>query len=252
MSTRLILVRHALTDANVSHLFLGRTDVQLSEKGLLQAKALSKRLSGEMKIDIIYSSSMKRTLQTAYYVASQKGVPVMISEKLTELNFGKWEGRSHEEVAITYPYEFLKWLKEQKLLRSVHGESLKSFQRRLVSQVKKIVKQHQGKTICIVSHGACIKALMCYFKGYPLEKISEIPWSDNTAINMIEFEGDAFKVVSMADASHLPGELKPPTYHDMSRLIRIAEQHIGKSSMQIVGGKVAFQVAKNDKKIKYT
>ena len=154
MKTRLILIRHALTEANQSNLFLGRTDVILSEKGLLQAKALSKRLSDEMKIDVIYSSNMKRTLQTAYYVASGQGIPVFISDKLREINFGNWEGKSHEEVAREYPYEFLKWLREQKLLRSVQGESITVFQKRLIQEVKSIIRENAGKTICIVSHGA--------------------------------------------------------------------------------------------------
>lgn len=241
MKTRLILIRHAVTEANLSNLFLGRTDVILSEKGLLQAKALSKRLSDEMKIDVIYSSNMKRTLQTAYYVASQQGIPVFISDKLKEINFGNWEGKSHADVARDYPYEFLKWLREQRLLRSVHGESIKSFQKRLISEVKAIVKQNMGKTVCIVSHGACIKALMCYFKGFTIDKISEVPWSDNTGISVIEFEGEDHLVLSMSDAEHLTLDLRPNTYSDMGNLIRFAEQSLLRRKMEIVGGKIAYK-----------
>lgn len=234
MNTKLYLVRHAVTDANLNNIFLGKTDVKLSNIGLKQAKSLSKRLASEDNIDIIFSSNMKRTLQTAYYIGSQQGVPISISEDLREIDFGKWEGRTHNEVARKYPHEFLKWLKEQKLSIMLGGEDLYSFQQRLLRETINIVHKNKGKNICIVSHGACIKALMCYFKNYSLEQISDVPWSDNTAVNIVQFENNCHQVIKLSDNKHLTGDLNKKTYTDIPNLLAYAEKLVASSSIAAV------------------
>ena len=51
-----------------------------------------------MDIDVIYSSSLKRTLQTAQYIADAKNLPIIRTDKLKEINGGEWEGKRWDEL----------------------------------------------------------------------------------------------------------------------------------------------------------
>jgi methionine salvage enolase-phosphatase E1 len=87
MKTRLIFVRHAEAEGNLKRLFHGWYDSSITEKGHKQAKKVAERLS-DVPIEVIYSSSLKRTLQTAQYIADVKQLPIIRTDKMKEINGG--------------------------------------------------------------------------------------------------------------------------------------------------------------------
>jgi len=108
MKTRLIFVRHAEAEGNVNRRFQGWTDGELTEKGHIQAQKVAKRLKDE-KIDVIYSSSLKRTMQTADYISKIKNLPIIRTDKLKEINGGDWENVSFDELPTLWPHEHDTW-----------------------------------------------------------------------------------------------------------------------------------------------
>lgn len=226
MVTRLILVRHAVTDANVRDKFLGMTDISLSELGFNQAKVLGERIANEYSLNALYTSSMKRTRETADAILIHQNVPMFSSNKLIELDFGEWEGRTHAEVAFRYPYEFVLWTKRQQLAKHINGETIQDLKQRLIEEVTKIAKIHQGETVCIVTHGACIKVLMSHFEGVDIDNINTIPWCDNTGITVIEIKDGEYAIKARCDANHLNGELMAGTYKNIGLLIEGAKKRI--------------------------
>lgn len=76
MKTRLIIVRHAEAVGNKIREFHGWTDEGITEKGKLQASRVAERLEN-IPVDVIYSSSMKRTMETARYIAASKNLPII-------------------------------------------------------------------------------------------------------------------------------------------------------------------------------
>ena len=92
MKTRLIFVRHAEAEGNYLRIFHGWTDSGITDKGHVQAKKAAERLK-DIPIDVLYSSSLKRTIQTAQYIADIKGLPIIRTDKLKEINGGDWEGK---------------------------------------------------------------------------------------------------------------------------------------------------------------
>jgi len=74
IKTRIIFVRHAEAEGNLNRVFHGWTDSSITERGHLQAQRVAQRLK-DVDIDVIYSSSLKRTLQTAQYIADVKTFP---------------------------------------------------------------------------------------------------------------------------------------------------------------------------------
>ncbi len=206
MSTRLIFVRHAEAEGNLYREFHGWTDSPITEKGHKQAELAAKRLEG-VKIDVIYSSSLKRTLQTAQYIANIKNLPIIRTDKLKEINGGDWEGKKWDELADLYPLENETWEKRPHVHKMPNGESMEEFQERLLKEVQYIADNNKGKNICIVTHGTAIKAMMCRFKGCDLEEMVNIKWYDNTSVTIIDYENGDYNVVMEGDASHLGREM---------------------------------------------
>ena len=90
MKTIIYIVRHAKSTANENGLFGGITDYELSNAGLEQAENLAIRLK-EYEIDSIYSSPLKRAIQTIKPTSVMKNMNINIVDNLREINFGTWE-----------------------------------------------------------------------------------------------------------------------------------------------------------------
>lgn len=204
--TRLIIVRHAEAEGNYKRLFHGWSDGELTEKGHIQAARAAERLKN-VRIDVLYSSSLKRTLQTAGYIADAKNLPILRTDQLKEINGGDWEGEPWETLPEKWPEAYHTWENTPHLHSMPNGETMEEFQERLVEEVKHIIGMNKGKHIGIVTHGTAIKALLCYFNSCPLEEMFNIKWCDNTAITIVDYENDQFSLVLEGDSTHLDDAL---------------------------------------------
>lgn len=202
MKTKLIIVRHAEAVGNKIREFHGWTDEGITERGRLQAARVAERLKN-IHIDVIYSSTMKRTLETARYIAATKNLPIIQVEDLKEINGGLWEGMKWSELADKYPDEYDIWENKPHLCQMPGGENMKCFQQRVVAAVMRIVEKEAGKNVLIVTHGTVIKVLLCHLKELPLEEMVRIPWCDNTAVTIGTWENCRFRVETEGDVSHL-------------------------------------------------
>ncbi len=99
--TTIILARHGETEWNAEEIFRGRIDVELNETGIREAELLAKYLS-DMTITAVYSSPLKRALQTAEMIARHHDVKVEVAPQLIDLDYGEWQGLSHETVRDRY------------------------------------------------------------------------------------------------------------------------------------------------------
>ena len=208
MKTRLIFVRHAEAEGNINRMFHGWTDSRITEKGHKQAKLAAERLA-EIPIDVIYSSSLTRTLQTAQYISEKKNLPIIRTDKLKEINGGDWEQKYWEEIPCLYPEENYTWENEPHLHKMPNGENMEEFFERLLTEVKYIINNNPGKNICIVTHGTAIRAMLCRFYGKKLDYMKNIFWHDNTSITIVDYdnETDQFEVLMEGDAQHLGFEM---------------------------------------------
>lgn len=216
MKTTLILVRHAQAEGNFLREFHGWTDSRITEMGHEQAALVAERLS-DLRIDVLYSSSMKRALQTAQYISDRKQLPILRTDKLKEINGGAWEGVAFSQLPVKWPQEHETWENRPHLHRMPGGETMEEFQKRLIEEIESIIKANPGKVICIVTHGTAIKSLMCHFQVCDLSEMAKIPWYDNTSITIIEHEEGRFKVLQEGDASHLGKEFSTLQNQDWFR-----------------------------------
>src|SRR3990172_13222712 len=94
---RLILVRHGETDANKGSLALGRDDVELNETGRWQAQRVADALQRQ-PIAAVYSSPLRRTLDTARAIAERHQLAVQVDDGLIEMDIGEMEGLTYQQV----------------------------------------------------------------------------------------------------------------------------------------------------------
>ena len=97
MNTQILLIRHAQSIANENVLFGGITDYTLSKSGQIQANSLVKRLE-KYEIEKIYSSPLKRAIQTISHSANVLNKEIFVDDNLIEINVGAWEKQLRDEL----------------------------------------------------------------------------------------------------------------------------------------------------------
>ncbi len=202
--TEIYLVRHCESEANVSHSYAGRSDVDISEKGAKQLEYLSEAFRN-IKLDKVYSTSLKRALKTAEAINKYPQAPIEIEDDFIEIDFGIFDGKP----VSVMPEEFRNtWFQEYHNYYSPKGESVDEVCERVMRGLKKVSKENDGKTIAIASHGCAIRCLMRQLMGLPREKGGEVAWCDNTGINKIIFQNGEFKIEVENETAHLPDDFK--------------------------------------------
>ncbi|KRU31503.1 alpha-ribazole phosphatase [Clostridium sporogenes] len=185
------LIRHGETEQNKRKNFYGKLDVGLNEKGEEQSYKVGELLK-DVKFNKIYISDRKRTRETAERILEknkfyEKGKNIIYKdEKINELDFGIFEGKSYEEIGSLYPKEQEKWEKDWKNFAPPKGESAVVFYNRVENFMKHIQKEEDGNYL-IVTHGGVIRMIYSYI----LQNNMDFYWnfaSRNGDITLIKYE----------------------------------------------------------------
>ncbi len=153
MGTRLVLIRHGITEWNQQRRYCGYKDIGLSSRGKAQVVRLRKRFKG-FEFDRIYCSDRKRALQTKAILFG-KGDFVKV-KGLREIDFGVFEGLRHHEIVRKYPKLYKEWLADPYKARIPEAEPMRIFKKRVHDAIKRIIQANRGKTIAVVCHGGVI------------------------------------------------------------------------------------------------
>ncbi len=199
---RLFLVRHGETAWNKDEVFRGQFDVELNEYGLEQARLTAEALSG-LELAAVYTSPLSRAYDTACQIAVPHGLAVVFEPALTDIDYGTWQGMSHQQVKQQCPGVYGLWTTAPQKVRFEGGESLADVGTRALQALKQISGRHPGQNVVAVSHRVVNKVLMCALLGLDNSHF----WSlrqDTCAINVIEEdEQHGYVIHSLNDTSHI-------------------------------------------------
>jgi alpha-ribazole phosphatase/probable phosphoglycerate mutase len=195
MGTKIYLIRHGeVADANPRR-YNGHIDVPLSENGAEYIKRLAAFLSTEARrrggaeessaLKAVYCSGLIRAVNSAEIIAEPFGLKPVVIDGLKERGFGQWEGMSFDEVNEKWPDAFTAWADDPLKFSPIGGESTIETRDRVIPVFNKIVDDHKGEEIAVVSHGGVIRVILCEMLGIPLENIFRIE-QDFGALNVIE------------------------------------------------------------------
>lgn len=192
---RILLIRHGDTELT-GHVLYGRMPgVHLSEEGHRQAEALAKSIAARYKVDQLISSPLERAKETARYLSTHLNLPIATHEGIIELDYGKWLGRTFEDIRQSEHWEHYNRLRS--LLGPPEGELMLEVQARAWSALRDIMSSVKGDdnvTIALVSHGDVIRALLVLLLGMPLDNIHRMEVSP-ASLNEIVFHGHYGRVV---------------------------------------------------------
>jgi broad specificity phosphatase PhoE len=199
--TRIILVRHGETEWNRVERFRGQIDIELNDTGHRQAEAVASRLC-KRKIDALYSSPLKRAVQTAEPIADACGLEVQALEGLNDIDYGLWAGLSPDDVASTYGALYQAWLDTPHLVEFPDGESLDHVRSRAWEALKQVCLPYEGQTMVLVSHVVVNRVLISAFLGLSNASFWRIG-QDNAAINIFKVQDARCQLLLLNDTCHL-------------------------------------------------
>ncbi len=205
MITRLYLLRHAQT-ADTSKFHGSESDIGLSAWGHEQARRLASRFA-DTSIDAIYSSAMRRAVETATPIADALGLELQQVPALHERSMGDLAGSSRDENRHIFTDAMIAWMAGD--LDSSHptGESYSAMRRRGVPALTDLLDRNGGRTVLVVAHGMLIRVLISSLVSeWPVSQLSEIR-IDNCATNELVWEGGTLKPIRLFD---LPEDLVNP------------------------------------------
>ena len=184
---KLILLRHGQSQWNLENRFTGWKNVDLTQKGVEEAILAGKLMKEKnIKIDLVFSSNLKRANETAKLAISQmslknlydkdKNLIIIKDQSLNERDYGDLVGLNKEETARKYGKEQVHVWRRSFETPPPGGESLKNVLERVDPYFKQNIKNEidNKKNVIIVAHGNSLRAIMIAINLYKPEQISKI------------------------------------------------------------------------------
>jgi 2,3-bisphosphoglycerate-dependent phosphoglycerate mutase len=198
--THFLIIRHGETLWNREHRIQGQQNSELSATGVAQAAAVARRLAAE-GAQLLVSSDLGRTLQTATPIAAATGLPLATDARLRERHFGVFEGLTLEEIRQRHPRDYLHWQAREPDYAMPGGESLMQLRARLTACLEEIAARGVERAV-LVSHGGALDALYRIATGTPYSTVRT--WElHNASVNDIVVECRHWRVAGWGDIAHL-------------------------------------------------
>ncbi len=182
------VIRHGQTNWNKKGKKQGKTDIELNEEGIKQAKE-ARDILVDYPIDIIVSSPLKRARRTAEIINEKKSVPIILDKALEERGYGIFEGKTKEEISQDKIFctDILDNYKINKQYKDI--ETIQSLCDRIWTLLDNLKREYINKNILLVTHGGVTGAINGYFNGANDRGILEDLNLDNCEIRTFEIEG---------------------------------------------------------------
>jgi broad specificity phosphatase PhoE len=179
------LLRHGETPYNAdNNRYCGRTDIELTTKGIMQAQGIKSQLDG-MHIDAVYSSPLKRAKHTAQLATGRDPVA---DQRLIEIDFGNWENKTKDEFIVENPDLWYNWIMDPSNTKAGGtGESGNTIVARIDSFYNEMLERHANQTIVVVGHNGINRLFLAFKLGMPLNKYRSI-FQENSAITLFELD----------------------------------------------------------------
>lgn len=199
----IVLVRHGQTEWNVQEIFRGHADIELNDTGRKQAGLLGEFLR-EPGIEAVYSSPLKRALDTARTIVRHHGIELQVTDGLNDMSFGDWQGVQVDVVKERYPELYEVWSDHPDQVRIPGGETLADVRERAMTVVDDAVARHKGRVV-LVTHRVVIKLLTLALMGLDESSFWNIV-VDTCGVTTFRFSRGRFVLIRHNDNSFLKTE----------------------------------------------
>ena len=185
----------------------GRSDIPLSEPGRRQAELLAERLK-LIPLEALYSSPLKRAVETARLISQLTGLQPILDERLVELDYGEWEGRSLADILKNDLETYRTWDADPARVAPPGGETGLAAQHRIVSFLDSLAAKHPQGHVLVVFHKTVCRLAICHVLGMSPSEYRRRLILGNAALSTIQSQPWGWQLVTFNDTSHL-SELGP-------------------------------------------
>ena len=179
------LIRHG-EPVGGSGRYRGQIDDPLSEKGWWQMRAA---VADHCPWQAIVSSPLSRCAAFAEELSQRHGLSLSFDERLMEIGFGEWEGRTKDEISTEGPLVLQNFYTDPIKFSPPGAETLADFEQRIAAAWQAVLLQHAGHHVLLVVHAGVIRMLLRYVLAAPLESMFRIN-VPNAAITRIRVDGE--------------------------------------------------------------
>ena len=180
--TSVLLLRHGATEWNRTKRAQGHADIELNDEGRAQAARAAADLAGT-DVAAVYSSDLKRALHTAAPIAAAHGLEVIVEPAFREIDQGRWEGLTTEEIRARWPEL---WGPARHFTARPGGESPQQVRQRALDALGRVVEAHPEGTVVVVTHGGTIRWLSAEALGFDDRRAARIRGLGNGSAVSIE------------------------------------------------------------------
>jgi 2,3-bisphosphoglycerate-dependent phosphoglycerate mutase len=176
----LVLVRHGQSDWNLKNLFTGWRDVDLTEKGVAEAREAGRKLKAQgIRFDVAFTSALKRAQRTLELMLTELGqtsIPVFKDQALNERDYGDLVGLNKDDARKKWGEEQVHIWRRSYDVAPPGGESLKdTLARALPYYVTEILPRvMRGEHVLVAAHGNSLRALVMVLDKHTPETITKL------------------------------------------------------------------------------
>jgi len=202
-TVRLLLARHGQTEWHHPNRYAGSTDVALNETGRREAQALARRALEE-RPDLVVSSPLGRAVETAQAAARMCGSPLILENRLREVDFGDFEGMTMGEIRARDPLAAAAFEDDPAACPFPNAEPPPEAARRALEALGDLRRAHGGETVLVVAHNTLLRLCLCALLGVPLgDYRRRFPRLSNVAISEVRLGPTGAALLSLNDSAHL-------------------------------------------------
>jgi len=208
MSLTLYFLRHGQTPLSRADVFCGSgLNPELTPEGLQMAEAFAAAYRTK-SWTAVYSSNLQRAVETAQPLCEALGISMQPRSELSEIAYGKWEGKTREYVARDYHDDYVSWLADPAWHAPTDGELAITVATRSLRVIDEIKCGFAEGNVLIVSHKATIRIILCSLLGIDVGRFRYRLGCPVGSVSRVEFSPEGPLLHSLADRSHLSESLR--------------------------------------------
>jgi phosphoserine phosphatase len=167
-TTTIVLVRHGHVEGIEPARFRGHHDLALTSEGQAQAHALADRLAAEYRPSAMYTSPLRRCLQTAKPIAAACSLAAVALDSLIDFDYGDFTWKVQDDVRASDPLFFDAWQRAPQLVRFPNGDAIQDVVARGGDVIRVALDRHPGETVLFVTHDAVIRCVLLQLLDMPI------------------------------------------------------------------------------------
>ncbi len=203
------MIRHGATDNNLAdppRLQGRRENPGLSEEGRRQAEQTADFLS-QYPIASVYSSPLRRAVETAQPIAARHVRPVEIVDQITEVDLGDWDGRDWNEIQTKDAEAYRSYMDDPDTHTYPGGESFAQVIQRVTPAMERLAEDNLGGQIAVTAHNIVIRMYLGHLLGLAPKEARWLSQS-NCGLNVLRYRKGRMKLRTVNAVFHLGNDLE--------------------------------------------